>query len=77
MNSSRFSVKEIISSLSKCKHLQLLESTYSANVFGPVAGENSKDSDFSLSLECESFEYGKGGGAFATPNPETATGAPV
>lgn len=25
----------------------------------------------------ESFEYGKGGGAFATPNPETATGAPV
>lgn len=52
LNKLLFSVKEIISSLWKCKHLQLLESMSSTNVFGLVAGEDSKDSDFTLSLEC-------------------------
>lgn len=50
INSSHFAWRRYFLILCKCKHLQLLEWMYFSNMFGPVAGEDTKGSNFTLSF---------------------------
>lgn len=50
INSSHFAWRRYFLFLCKCKHLQLLEWMYFSNMFGPVAGEDTKGSNFTLSF---------------------------